>query len=315
MDIKERIQRISFINEPYIKWKWRERKVRWGNEHQDKTFLVVRRASCKVGLFSHVMTNMGLVAYALDKGYIPVIDMQNNANNYLEKDKIGKENAWEYFFQQPCGFSLEDIAKAKNVILSNGLITKDFKYPDFTIVEDGESFHYWHFIFQNYLKLSDDMTEEAEKAKRVFFNGEKTLGILARGTDYVTSKPKGHPIQPTVEQIIEKAEEVMDERNCKRIFLATEDADIYRKLKDVFGVKLAALETERYRTKNNENINDLITKNDMGKVQKGREYLLSILMLTNCECIVAGNVGGTHGVLLMGKEYEYKCIFNLGMYA
>lgn len=314
MRIKEVIQGVSFINEPYTKWKWREKKVRWGNKYQDKTFFVVRRANCKIGLFSHVMTNMGLVDYALRKGYIPVIDMQSGANNYLEKDKIGKENAWEYFFSQPCGYSLEDIKNAQNVILSNGLITKDNTYPDFRIAESQEVFDYWHSFFQQYLRLSDSMLEEFEKFKGNFFDEGKTLGILARGTDYVASRPKGHPIQPTAEQIIQKAEEVAEVRSCKKIYLATEDAAIFQKMKEAFGDMLVAPEVERYETRGNENINDLVAGTDKDKVQNGKEYLLSILMLANCDCIVAGNAGGTHGALLMGKGYEYQYIFNLGIY-
>ena len=36
------------------------------------------------------------------------------------------------------------------------------------------------------------------------------LGILARGTDYVAARPKGHPIQPEPCQIIAKAEEILE---------------------------------------------------------------------------------------------------------
>ncbi len=115
MGIKQQIQKIKFINEPYTKWKWRQRKVSYGKENQDKTFFVIRRASCKVGLFSHVMTNMGLLDDAVRKGYIPVIDMQNTDNTYLEPGQVGNVNAWEFYFRQPAGYGLEDIAHSKNI--------------------------------------------------------------------------------------------------------------------------------------------------------------------------------------------------------
>ena len=66
----------------------------------------------------------GACAYAVKQGYIPVIDMQNGRNTYLEEGKVGRENAWEYYFEQPCGYRLADIRDAKNVILSDGLITE-----------------------------------------------------------------------------------------------------------------------------------------------------------------------------------------------
>ena len=46
----------------------------------------------------------------------------------------------------------------------------------------------------------------------------------------------------------------------------------------------------------------------------GKKYLLSILILSECDCLVAGSAGGTHGALLMGKEYDYQYIFDLGVY-
>ena len=123
MSIKKQLQKITILNSIYTKWKWRERKTSYGSDYPDQTFFVIRRAYCKVGLFSYVMTNMGLTDYALKKGYIPVIDMQNGRNTYLSEERVGKENAWEYFFKQPAGYTLQDIKKAQNVILSDGLIT------------------------------------------------------------------------------------------------------------------------------------------------------------------------------------------------
>lgn len=312
MGFKQKLQEITILNHLYTGWKWRERKVSYGKMHPDKTFFVIRRAYCKVGLFSYVMTNMGLVDYALKKGYIPVIDMQNCKNTYLEDDKVGKENAWEYFFKQPCGYGLEDIKNAQNVILSNGLITSETIYPDFRIMEDKGMFTYWHELFQKYFKISDEILGEYEKLRRELLGEGKILGILARGTDYVSSKPKGHPIQPTAEQIYEKAREVAENYSCNQVYLATEDADIYDKLKKAFGKMLTAPDTKRYTTKENQNINDLEAKED--KYLKGKEYLLSMMILSGCDCFVAGNVGGTHGAMLMSRGYEYSYIFNLGKY-
>lgn len=312
MGFKQRLQNITILNRIYTGWKWRERKISYGEMYPDKTFFVIRRAYCKVGLFSYVMTNMGLVDYAVGKGYIPVIDMQNYRNTYLEDERIGKENAWEFFFKQPCGYSLEDVKNAKNVILSNGLIREKNSYPDFNIIENETVFAYWHQVFQKYFKVTDEIANEFQRLRRELLGEGKVLGILARGTDYVSSKPKGHPIQPTAEQVIEKAHEIMKSYSCDKIYLATEDADIYERLREVFGEKLVAPDTKRYITSSGQNINDFVDKDN--KYQKGKEYLLSIMILSSCECLVAGNVGGTHGTMLMSKGFEYSYIFDLGKY-
>ena len=312
MGVKQRLQSITVLDRIYTRWKWRERKVSYGNMYSNRVFFVIRRAYCKVGLFSHVMTNMGLVDYAIKQGYIPVIDMQNGRNTCLEDSKVGKENAWEYFFEQPCGYSLEDIKKARNVILSDGLITHRNVYPDFRIVDDEIMFAYWRKVFQQYFRISTDIQKEFEGLWSEMIGDSKVLGILARGTDYVSAKPKGHPVQPTAGQIIEKATEVMDKFSCDRIYLATEDAEIYDKLKEAFGNRMIAIETERYTTSGEQNINDLGKERD--KFIKGKEYLLSMMLLASCDCLVAGNVGGTHGVLLMSKGFKYRYIFDLGKY-
>lgn len=314
MNIKRAIQSISFINEPYTRWKWRERRVSWGEENPDKTFFIVRRASCKVGLFSLVMTNMGLVRYALEKGYIPVIDMKSNANTYLEEDEVGKKNAWEFYFEQPCRYTLEDVSNSKNIILSDGMITGRNVFPTFEIIRNEEQFLMWHSFFKEYLQVKPEIMEEAEALRRELFKGERVLGILCRGTDYVEQRPKNHPIQPPVEEMIAKSFKVMKEQGCAWIYLATEDEGAYRKFSRAFGERLKVTQAERCENIGKRNINDISYGRDRERYLKGKEYLINIILLSGCDCIVAGSAGGTYGAMLMGNDYEYRYIYDLGVY-
>lgn len=314
LEFKRYIQNIPFINEPYTKWKWRERKVSYGEANQNKTFFVVRRASCKIGLFSHVMTNIGLVDYAVRKGYIPVIDMQNTGNTYLESEQVGNVNAWEFYFKQPMGYGLKDIADSKNIILSDGLITEKNDYPDICVVKEEDKLLRWRKVFQNYLKIEDKLLHEFELEKEKLFGNNRILGVLARGTDYVNLRPHNHPVQPTAAQIIDKAKKIMDRYSCIYIFLATEDKGIYEVMKNQFGDRLLTVETTRYITSGNENINDMHSERNADRYLKGKEYLMSVWLLSKCNCLVAGNVGGTHGALLMSPGYEYSYVFDLGLY-
>lgn len=312
--LKETLQKITVINEPYTKWKWRERTTTYGDENEDKTFFVIRRASCKVGLFSFVMTNMGLVDYAINKGYIPVIDMKNSENTYLEPDQVGKINAWEFYFNQPMGYGLGDISKSKNIILSNGLITKQNNYPDIRIAKNEELLKKWKNVFDRYFQIKDDLLTDFVEVKQKMFQGKRVLGVLARGTDYISLRPKNHPIQPTTQQIIEKASEIMEKYHCDYVYVATEDEKIYNHLKNYFGNRMLAINTLRYSTNERENINDIISNKESNKYSKGREYLLTIWLLSQCNCLVGGNVGGTQGALLMSSGYEFQYIFDLGVY-
>lgn len=314
MDIKKVLKRIPFIDELYIRCKWKEKRLSWGEEHPDKTFFVVRRATCKVGLFSYVMTNMGLVKQAINRGYIPVIDMQNNANTYLEDEEVGRENAWEFYFEQPCGFTLKDISNSKNVILSNGLIEKSDWYPGNNITQNKELCAEWRTFFSKYLKVKTDISQQADETFSKFFGTDRVLGILCRGTDYRNKRPKNHPIQPEADVVIREAERIMEEYQCIWIYLATEDEDIYQSFYKVFGNRLKVTGAKRYSNTGMKNINDIDYKRMRDKYLKGKEYLINILLLAKCNCLIAGSVGGTYGALLLSKGYEYEHVFNLGTY-
>lgn len=308
------LQQITWLNDRYTRWKWRERKVSYGAENPEHTFFVARRANCKVGLFSLVMTNMGLVKYALDRGYIPVIDMQSGKNTYLEEEQVGKINAWELYFQQPCGYELADIAESRNVILSSGLIGEELEFPDDSIVRDKRKYLEWRKLFDRYFIVKEDIKKEAEEIRKELLHGERTLGVLCRGTDYVNTRPKGHPVQPTIGQMVSKVREVMKEQQCTCIYLTTEDADIFAQFRKEFGPLVKSLDIKRYSDTGTANINDIAAREKESRYMMGKKYLLSILILSECDCLVAGSAGGTHGALLMGKEYDYQYIFDLGVY-
>lgn len=314
VNLKKKLQGISFLNEPYTRWKWRERKVSYGNENPENTFFVIRRATCKAGLFSLVMTNMGLVKYALDRGYIPVIDMQSGQNTYLEENQVGRKNAWEFYFEQPCSFTLRDIACSKNIILSSGLITGENVFPTDEIIRNEAEYILWRNFFQECLHVKADILKEADSFRERMFCGKRVLGVLCRGTDYVDQHPKNHPIQPEIDELIKKAAEVMEERNCEWIYLATEDEKAYRKFRAAFGERLRVTDAKRCENIGNQNINDISYGRKNDKYLKGKEYLINILLLSECNCLVAGSAGGTYAALLMGSEYEYRFVYDIGTY-
>lgn len=308
------LKRIKFVDELYIKYKWRQRKVSWGNKEEDKVFYVIRRATCKVGLFSYVMTTIGQIEYAIKRGYIPVVDMQNNENTYLDKELVGKKNTWEYYFKQPCGYSLQDIRQCKNVILGNGLITEKSEYPTSRIFKDNEEFKRWYDICKKYVTVQDDIRKDVREKYESLFGGERVLGVLCRGTDYVRLQPHGHPVQPTIEQMIEKAKDMKRECNCKWIYLATEDEQYYQAFLDQFGDELRVTEAKRCAEDGKFNINDISYDRENDRYLRGREYLMNVMLLSKCPCLLAGAVGGTYGAMLLSNGYEQRYIFDLGVY-
>ena len=52
---------------------------------------------------------MSKVIKASNLGYVPIVDLKHMSYKYFKDGRKLKDNAWEYFFKQPCGVSLDII--------------------------------------------------------------------------------------------------------------------------------------------------------------------------------------------------------------
>lgn len=316
--LKNALQKVGWINRLVIRSKEREKSVSYGNENPDKTFFVIRRNAPNAGLYSFVLTNLGWIKYAVDKGYIPVVDMQSFYNTYLTHDQVGKINAWEYYFEQPCGYLLDDIRRSKHIILSS--INAPQEAPLTGVEKNPETLQAWRAFAQQYLRFSPKVNQRVLEQKKIF-EGHKVLGVLCRGTDYIGQRPKGHPVQPTAELVIQKAKDVMKKAECDLIYLATEDSEIFRKFQQAFGSNLLFNSNERYGDIGQQNLNEFSDlQSDASSdpawrhYQKGLDYAVTIGLLAECSGLVAGRVSGTYGALLQEKRFETVYLFDLGLY-
>ena len=301
---------LKQIKNRLSKWKWEERKVVWGMENKDKTFYVIRRNSKSVGLFSYVLTALGHMKTAEERGYIPVVDMKNYVTPYLNKEH--PMNVWEYYFEQPAGYGLDSISRSRNVVFSSGEVPESF--PDYPMLESREEVLMWRSLFHKYIRLNKETEEYIDSVQEKLFKEERILGVLCRGTDYQATKPKGHPIQPEVEQVIIKVATMMEERNCTKVYLATEVRKILQRFRDTFGDKLIFPDVELRPYNDGELITEIELKRKDDKRLKGLEYLTQIALLSRCCCLISGKCGGCYGALLMSEGYEEEFIWNLGLY-
>ena len=298
------------------KAKNRETRTSYGAENPDKTFYVTGVVDRRGGLFWMMLYNLSQVAYALEKGWIPVVDWQNQPNQYLEGKNIHKENAWEYYFEQPCNYHLDSIKHSKNLVFcphqADGLIV------DYHIETNSEYFSYLKEIFKQYIRFNEFTRNYVEKEyQSILKDNDKVLGVLCRGTDYTLKKPNRHPIQPEPENVIKKAKEVMALKQLNYIYLATEDQDIYELFKKEFGDKVLTNKQDRFTKQEIEDTQYLYQikhKRDNDKYLLGLEYLSSIYLLSKCHSFIGGRTRGTTGVLLMTDGFDYQYIWNLGIY-
>lgn len=294
---------------------WDEHKKTCGIENKDKIFYVVRRRDVYCGLFSILITSLVRIDEALKHGYIPIIDMQNSMNIYLKKEEIEKVNAWEFYFRQPFDITLNDIKKSKNVIIGSGAVPQMFPYMDvdFLMGKDGE-IEYWRQLAHDYIKLNNVAQNAVnDKYQELFSAEDRILGIKCRGTDYLNGKPKNHPVQPSVEQVLDKAKEMFKQYHCTKVFLATEDITYYRVLKEYFGDALVTNKVDFLEYHGGSAGRE---QYERGKnpFDEGMEYLVTTMLLARCNCLCAGRVSATVGALLFTEGYEAIYLFDLGMY-
>ena len=109
--IHRRLQSLRSKVKEYHK---RERIYHYGNENPDKIFYIICFDYETQGLFAIVKSVLSHIMYAVDKGWIPVVDLKNYSCQYQQKG----ENSWELFFEQPCGYTLEDISRSNRVVIS-----------------------------------------------------------------------------------------------------------------------------------------------------------------------------------------------------
>ncbi len=281
----------------------------------EEKYVVIKRYGDHLGLFSYVITNIGNINKVIQEGKIPVIDMQTYPNAYLEEGEVGLKNAWEFFFEQPMNISLKDIEGKKWEELTS--VPRNRPNDSMSFFLNKKKRDYWKKIAQKYIRLNYGTRKVIEKEERNLFGKDRkdrVLGVLCRGTDYVQLKPFRHPVQPTAEEVIEKAKKVMKRRKCQKLFLATEDEEILKKFQKAFGKKLIYSNQKRFSNTKGSYLSKIHFERKNDAYLKGLEYLTTIILLSKCDCFIAGRTSGTIGAVLFSKGFDYTYFWDKGRY-
>lgn len=274
-----------------------------GGEYPNDVFYVIRVRYTNCGAMAYARYVLCKCLYVEKKGYIPVVDMQNGVNAYLDDGDIGKINSWEFFFDQPMGYSLSDIAKAKHVVYSS----LDADEPNDLYSDD---------MFEatsKYIRFCKRIQKKIDSNTRCW-DGKYIVGIKLRGTDYVSSRPKFHAKQPSVEQAVQIVRETIEENNLRpdMYFLASEDQSIINSFQNQYG-KCVYVNNIR-RLNHNETWYESV-KYIQDKRKSGEDYCIEMGMLIKCNSLIASGSQGTLICTLMNnKQYDFAKIINIGVY-
>ena len=298
----------------------KEKKKSFGKLNPNKTFYVIRSNDSRTGLMCYYNSALGYIAYALDKEWYPVVDMQNYPNTYLEDSYLHKKNSWEYYFKQPMDVSLEEVYKSKNVILSPFKHSREATpiYLYQKIYSDSEMSKKYFDIIQRFITLNEDMCAEIkDQYSQIFPIGKKIVGVVCRGTDLLNYKH--HSRQPSIKELIDVVSSIKKKYCCDYIFLASDEEKNIITFKKFFGTKFVlyneCLRFDSYVNKNEKVLGDIKFARPNDAYLRGREYLTTVALLAKCDCLVGTLVGATVGAIgFNAGKYEHIEIIDLGVY-
>lgn len=282
-----------------------------GDENPDKHFLVIDGGYDSLGLFAIFAKVETCARYAKSKGFIPVIRLNMSGSSFYQNSPY--DDVWSKFYEQPEGYSMKDISKSKNVYYTptfyNGNVTDGIM----NIICEGVSLSWNKGIYNSRIKLY-----VKERMERYLKEPEHTLGVLARGTDYVNTHLANHPIHASKEMIGDKIDEMlMADSSLRHIYMSTEDASYHEYFTNRYGDKISFTDQKRYITKKGQMLFDM-HKEEQDKRDGfllGAEYIASISLLSRCRKLLAS--GGCGGVSEAIREndgrYEEVYVFELGV--
>lgn len=199
---------------------------------------MIRRRPPAWGLFSNIFFVIQGIIYCEKNGYIPIVDMENYWVGELSSVKKinGTHNAWCYLFEQVSTYSLDEIYKSKNVILSNGyrILEKDhwLLLKSHELIMSREKLKYIGDIISRYIKMNSFSIDFVAGAKaNLNWNSEDTLGVFVRGGNYYFNAGSKSEDIPEYENLKKEIETLVKSNEIKSIYICTENLLFYRKLK------------------------------------------------------------------------------------
>lgn len=181
-----------------------------------------------------------------------------------------------------------------------------------------------HIVFNekppiNTDKLSTNFLNSLVEYKNAVFQNKKVLGVLVRGTDYITSNIGESPLP--VDKLISKIKEVKEKGNYDLIFLATEDMDYYNSLTEAFPDELISVSQKRFSKSDFKNVT-LLSELEANKAKENGQnyesedtmvnYFYAIYLLSNCQGFLATPF--CSGVLMVqsfnDNKFEYMKVIS-----
>jgi hypothetical protein len=273
---------------------FQEQHKSFGKLNPEKTFYVIRRRPPGWGFYSNIFFVLQGLEFAEKNGFIPVVDMENYWIGELSSlRKINRtNNAWCYLFNQVSEYSLEEVYKSKNVILSNGsnilgsnnwLTNRNITFAtSYNLLKNAK------LIIDKYLSLNNETTKFVEEIKnKIQWDGDKTLGVFIRGTPYFQDIHFPDNTIPKLEFFISEVKSIVLRKSIKHMYVSTEDYRVYNficsEFKDILIIPSIRYDTKKkvmdwHESQKMTHVDGLVKMN----YEKTLPYLAEINLLISC---------------------------------
>lgn len=305
------------------------------NQKAKEKYCIFRGCKPGYGLFAAGLQYIFAYEFAKSKGYIPLLDLEYTYD--FQQYNLGKENDWEYCFDQP--ITVKEALEKDYVLVEDTTIA----WLDKTCIDingkKGE--HYIHMRKKDWRKYYANVNKYIKKCwlfKQEFLNEytrkcgyeiqkkDRVLGVSLRerfSKDLYSKMKKAtieiyndHPMNPGIQEVLKIVKEHVKKWNCNKIFLATAYRESLEIFQSEFGDNILYLERER------ESFEDVATQPDFwamsdkeiceystNRLDVTRNMVISyaeeVLGLSNCDYLIAAVSSGSIAALsLNGGKYK-----------
>lgn len=304
INIKKKFKSIGLINKLDL-------------DFEKKIFAILRIDCENCGLFSFYNHYLGCIYSSLKKGYIPIIDLA--FHNIFNRDNLSLlvNNPWELYFNQPYGYTLENVKKNAKYIKNIKCEININEVPNrYTIYKDKYLKAFWHDIANMFIPINNNIIKESKKImKYLLNNSNNTLGVLVRGTDYIACRPKYHARQPSTETMFKDIKRMLKKNNYDWIFLATEDELIRQKFISEFKEKIKFVKpSKNIEYKYEKKLYLYYDKAIKFDYDYFKTYIINILILSKCNDIICSRNNGSIAAFIFTDGFRNKKVYYLGEY-
>ena len=258
-----------------------------------------------------VLTQIGIAEWL---GAEPVVDLRQGSAYQEELPVHGTRNVWEYYFEPVGDWGTTDIDSGEYRVLRS-----EEHHP---IVHRDNKEETLRSLWQTYARYTDITSRAISEVTSHLSISMDTIGVHIRSGD-MRSYP-GHPLPPTLKQLVATTKAFLDSSNFDSVFVAAQEVSAVQHMRKAFGSRL--VESPSFKVGSRES--RAVTPFSSGRTHSrkpssqdarphhryllGLEVLQDVTLLSSCGTLVSGisNVSQWATILTSGFREDPVVIDN-----